>query len=87
MSFDVFLTLSRALHSMRMRQERAVKRQISTTGVIFVALGVVGVIAALVSLSRSVDERAGQFTPSRELSEAVADPDNGSPPYLRAHVR
>ena len=63
------------------------KRPISTAGVIFVALGVVGVIAALVSLSRAADERAGRFTPSRELSEAVADPDNGNPPYLRAHVR
>jgi hypothetical protein len=63
------------------------RRPISTAGVIFVALGVAGVIAALVSLSRSSDERAGRFTPSRELSEAVADPDNGSPPYLRANLR
>jgi hypothetical protein len=54
------------------------KRPISTAALILVALGVVGVAAALLTASRSADERPGRFVPSRELSEAVADP-NATP--------
>jgi hypothetical protein len=49
-------------------------RAISTTGVILIALGAVGILAAVFVLSRSSD-RTGTFTPSHDLSEAVADPD------------
>jgi hypothetical protein len=39
------------------------------------ALGAVGLITGLMTETESPTEWSGDFTPSRELSEAVADPD------------
>jgi hypothetical protein len=50
------------------------------------ALGAVTLLAGLMTETRSPIERAEAFTPSRELSEAVADPDIARAPYLRSHL-
>lgn len=63
------------------------RRSISTKELVFMALGsLVGIVAAIIALNRASDDR-GHFTPSPNLSEAVADPDNSTPPYLHAHAR
>jgi hypothetical protein len=64
-------------------EERTMRRSISTMGMMLVALGALGVVAALVALNRTPD-RGAQFNPSRDLSEAVADPDNFFVPHLQA---
>lgn len=46
----------------------------STMGVLLLVVGAMGVVAAIVALNRAPD-RSAQFHPSRDLSEAVADPD------------
>lgn len=51
-----------------------------------VLLGAVGLLASLMTETMSPSERADVFTPSRELSEAVADPDIARTPHLRAHL-
>jgi hypothetical protein len=61
-------------------------RAISTTGMILIALGAVGILAAVFAWSRAVD-RTPTFTPSHDLSEAVADPNVNHTPGRRAHVR
>ena len=50
------------------------------------ALGAVTLVTALMSRTLSPIERDQAFTPSRELSEAVADPDIARSPYLRTHL-
>lgn len=50
------------------------------------ALGAVGFVTALLTETESPMERAYAFTPSRELSEAVADPDIERTPHLRTHL-
>ncbi len=46
-------------------------------------LGAAGLLTAVMT---EIDAPDGLgFTPSRDLSEAVADPDNARAPYLRAH--
>lgn len=50
------------------------------------ALGALGMIAALMTETESPLEGDEAFTPSRELSEAVADPDIAHTPHLRAHL-
>lgn len=51
-----------------------------------VALGAAGLMAALLTQTRSPMEGSGEFRPSYELSEAVADPDVARAPYLRTHL-
>ena len=50
------------------------------------ALGAVGFLTALMTEMESPMERGYAFTPSRELSEAVADPDIERTPHLRTHL-
>ena len=50
------------------------------------ALGAVGLLTALMTETESPLERDTAFTPSRELSEAVADPDIERSPHLRTHL-
>ena len=47
-----------------------------------VLLGAAGLLTAVMTQAGS----PGAFTPSRELSEAVADPDNARTPDLRSHL-
>lgn len=47
-----------------------------------VLLGAAGLLTAVMTQTES----RGDFTPSRELSEAVADPDNARTPDLGAHL-
>jgi hypothetical protein len=47
-----------------------------------VALGAVGVVRCF--MARQAESRA--FNPSRELAEAVADPDIARAPHLRTHL-
>lgn len=54
--------------------------------VIPMALGAATLITALMTRTQSPRERDEAFTPSRELSEAVADPDVARSPYLRTHL-
>lgn len=51
-----------------------------------VLLGIVGFLASIFTETTSPNERVEGFTPSRELSEAVADPDVVRMPHLRSHV-
>jgi hypothetical protein len=51
-----------------------------------VALGVIGFVSGLLTQTESSLERSTEFTPSHELSEAVADPDIARTPHLRAHL-
>ncbi len=51
-----------------------------------VILGVIGLVTGLLTETESPLERSTEFTPSRELSEAVADPDIARAPHLRAHL-
>ena len=51
-----------------------------------VALGLVTLVTSLLTQTRSTGGRFGEFTPSRELSEAVADPDIARSPHIRAHL-
>ena len=46
------------------------------------ALGALGLAATFLPTTRG----AAVFTPSRELSEAVADPDIARTPHLRSHL-
>lgn len=50
------------------------------------AFGVASLLSALMTETSSSNERALAFTPSRELSEAVADPDIARSPHLRNHL-
>ena len=59
-------------------------RPIWTTGMLLVAVGAMGVLAALLVIHRTSGDRASHFTPSRDLSEAVADPDMFFSPQLHA---
>lgn len=54
--------------------------------VIPMALGAVGLLTALMTETESPAEVSEGFRPSRELSEAVADPDIARYPQLRAHL-
>jgi hypothetical protein len=54
-------------------------------GAVPVALGAVGFLAMLLPHSGGMEERE-RFTPSRELSEAVADPDNARLTLSWAHA-
>ena len=54
--------------------------------VVPVLLGAVGLMASLLTETSSPGEYEQSFTPSRELSEAVADPDVARTPRLGAHV-
>ena len=49
-------------------------------------LGGAGLLTALMTETESPTEQSLSFTPSRELSEAVADPDIARTPHLRAHL-
>ncbi|MBI4264180.1 MAG: hypothetical protein HY657_07380 [Acidobacteria bacterium] len=49
-------------------------------------LGAAGLLAALMTQTESPAEQIESFTPSRELSEAVADPDVARSPHLRLHL-
>lgn len=51
-----------------------------------VLLGIVGFLASIFTETTSPNERVEGFTPSRELSEAVADPDVVRMPHFRSHV-
>lgn len=59
-------------------------RRISTGACFCMVLGALSVVAGLVALSKL--DRAARFTPSRDLSEAVADPDIAMTPYLHMHL-
>ena len=50
--------------------------------VISVLLGAAGLLTAVMTQAES----PGDFTPSRELSEAVADPDIARTPHLHSHL-
>ena len=50
------------------------------------ALGALGLLTTLLTETESPAERRQAFTPSRELSEAVADPDVAHSPHLRTHL-
>jgi len=50
-----------------------------------VLLGVVGFLASILTETTSPNERVEGFTPSRELSEAVADPDIARTFHPRSH--
>ena len=54
--------------------------------VIPMALGAISLISALMTETQSPTEYDQAFTPSRELSEAVADSDIARYPHLRAHL-
>lgn len=49
-------------------------------------LGAAGLVTALMTRTESPLEQGEPFTPSRELSEAVADPDVAQTPHLRLHL-
>lgn len=51
-----------------------------------VALGAVALLAGMLTKTEAPPEITAEFTPSRELSEAVADPDVARWPPLRAHL-
>ena len=51
-----------------------------------VALGAAGLLTALMTRTESPMEYDNSFRPSRELSDAVADPDVARTPHLRAHL-
>lgn len=51
-----------------------------------VLLGAVGFLASLLADTTSPSGHSRRFTPSRELSEAVADPDIARTPHLRSHL-
>ncbi len=51
-----------------------------------VLLGAVGFLTSLLAETPSPNEHSRGFTPSRELSEAVADPDVARTPHLRSHL-
>lgn len=51
-----------------------------------VILGAVGFLTSLLTETESAPERDEAFTPSHELSEAVADPDVARSPHLRTHL-
>jgi hypothetical protein len=51
-----------------------------------VALGAVGLLTSMLTQRDAPAELTGEFTPSHELSEAVADPDVARWPPLRAHL-
>ena len=59
-------------------------RTTSTEAVVCIALGALTLLAGVFALAKL--DRAARFTPSRELSEAVADPDIAQTPHLRAHL-
>lgn len=48
--------------------------------------GAAGLVTALMTRTESPLEQGEPFTPSRELSEAVADPDVAQTPHLRMHL-
>lgn len=50
-----------------------------------VALGVAGLLTSALTETESAGERRTAFTPSRELSEAVADPEAGRTRWLRSY--
>ena len=47
-------------------------------------LGAAGLLSALLTQTASGPEHLG-FIPTREMSEAVADPDNARTPHVRAY--
>lgn len=51
-----------------------------------VALGAIGLLTTMLTDTKSPQERDEEFTPSHELSEAVADPDVARSPHLRTHL-
>jgi hypothetical protein len=51
-----------------------------------VALGAVALLTGLLTKKDAPPELTAEFTPSHELSEAVADPDVARWPPLRAHL-
>ena len=59
-------------------------RPISAESAVCLTLGTLALVAGLLALTKF--ERTGRFTPSRGLSEAVADPDIVVTPHLRRHV-
>lgn len=50
------------------------------------ALGAVGLLTSVLTTPDAPPALTSEFTPSRELSEAVADPDVARWPPLRAHL-
>jgi hypothetical protein len=48
-------------------------------------LGAVGILASVLT-EKDPEAPSDAFTPSYELSEAVADPDIARRPYLRSHL-
>lgn len=50
-----------------------------------VTLGAVGILASVLT-EKDPEAPSGTFTPSYELSEAVADPDIARRPHLRSHL-
>jgi hypothetical protein len=52
-----------------------------------VLLGAIGFLSSILTETTSPNERVERFTPSRELSEAVADPDIARTPHLRSHLK
>jgi len=50
------------------------------------AFGAVGLLTSLLTQRESPLELPTEFTPSYELSEAVADPDIARSPHLRVHL-
>lgn len=53
--------------------------------VVPVLLGAVGFLVSILTETISPNERVEGFIPSRDLSEAVADPDIARTPHLRSH--
>lgn len=53
---------------------------------VLVVLGAAGLLTSAFTETKSAGERGTAFTPSRELSEAVADPEVGRTPPLRGYV-
>lgn len=51
-----------------------------------IALGAIGLLTSLMTKTRSPAERGEAFSPSRELSEAVADPDVTRATHRRVHL-
>lgn len=51
-----------------------------------VVLGLAGLVTSLLTTTEPWQADDTAFTPSHELSEAVADPDLARSPYLRAHI-
>jgi hypothetical protein len=51
-----------------------------------VVLGAIGLLTSVFTQTEAPMDRREGFLPSRELSEAVADPDAGRSPGLRTHL-